>query len=272
VGAELIRIISDVHYADRSSRVRSLEQLRPLLDGATSMVVNGDMLDTRASRDPSHTEAAGREVRAFFASAGVPVTFLTGNHDPDFSDVHSLELAGGRILVTHGDILFDNVVPWSKDAPMIRARVIAALAALPPGEADRLEGRLLAFRAVAASVPQLHQSERNPLKYALHFASDTVWPPQRALSILRAWRETPARAEAMTRRHRPGAAFVVIGHTHKPGVWRMPSGVVVVNTGSFCRPFGAMGAEVTPGKLTVHLVESRGGQFHRGANVAEYSL
>jgi predicted phosphodiesterase len=272
VGAQLIRIISDVHYADRSSRVRSLEQLRPLLEGATALVVNGDMLDTRPSRDPEGTAQARRAVRDFAATAGVPVTFLTGNHDPDISAAHSLEFADGRILVTHGDVLFDSIVPWSKDAPMIRTRIIAALAALPAGESERFEGRIQAFRSVAASVPQLHQSEKDPLRYMMRFMSDTVWPPQRAMTILKSWSETPERAASFARRHRPKAGFVVMGHTHKPGVWKTRSGLVVINTGSFTRPFGAMGAEITSGELRVHRIESRKGRFHRGADVAQYAL
>ena len=160
--------------------MRSLSQLRPLLEGVTSLVFNGDTLDTRPSKDPAGAEAARREVLDFVGSAGTPVTFLTGNHDPDISQQHSLEFADGRILVTHGDILFDSIVPWSKDAPMIRTRIIAALAALPGDASSRLEGRLSAFRSVAASVSQLHQSEPNPLRYLIRLASDTIWPPHRA--------------------------------------------------------------------------------------------
>ena len=52
---ELIRIISDVHFADRGSRVRSLGQLRPLLEGATLLVLNGDTLDTRPDRHAQRT-------------------------------------------------------------------------------------------------------------------------------------------------------------------------------------------------------------------------
>jgi predicted phosphodiesterase len=202
----------------------------------------------------------------------MPVTFLTGNHDPDISGEHSLEFADGRILVTHGDILFDSIVPWSRDAPMIRTRIIAALAALPAGESERFEGRMRAFRAVAASVPQLHQSEKDPLRYMMRFANDTIWPPQRAFTILQSWRQTPLRAASFAQRHRPKAAYVVIGHTHKPGVWKTPSGVVVINTGSFTLPFGPMGVEVTPGALSVHQIESRNGRFHRGADVAHFTL
>jgi predicted phosphodiesterase len=213
-----------------------------------------------------------REVLEYFGASGTPVTFLTGNHDPDLSAQHELEFAGGRVFVTHGDVLFDNIVPWSRDAAVIRTKIVAALAALPGDSSSRLEGRLSAFRSVAGSISQLHQSETNPLRYAVRLAGDTVWPPHRALSILRAWREAPGRAATLARKHRPRAGFIVIGHTHKPGVWRTPSGVIVVNTGSFCRPFGAMAAEITGDGIRIRRLESRGGDFHPGPSVAEFSL
>jgi predicted phosphodiesterase len=272
VGPRITRIVSDVHYGDRSSRVRSLGQLRPLLAGADALILNGDTLDTRPDKNRERIELQRREVLDFFGSAGIPVTFLTGNHDPDISRLHELGLEGGRILVTHGDVLFESIVPWSKDAAMIRSKVIAALAAVPDDGSGALESRLSAFRSVAGSIPQRHQSEKDPLKYALRLAGDTVWPPDRALKILRAWREAPGRAAALARRHRPRARFVMIGHTHKPGVWRMTSGLVVINTGSFTQPFGALAAEVEPGAIRVRKVESRGGEFHPGRTVAEFTL
>jgi predicted phosphodiesterase len=261
-----------VHYADRSSRVRSLGQMGPLLEGATSFVLNGDTLDTRPGKNPSRTREKRSEVLEHFGSVGVPVTFLTGNHDPDLSSRHALEFEGGRVLVTHGDVLFDTIVPWSHDAGMIERKVIAALAALPGEEAGSLDSRLGAFRSVSATIAQRHQSEPNLLRYAVRLANDTIWPPWRALSILRAWRETPGLAAALAREHRPRAGFVLIGHTHKPGVWRMKSGLVVVNTGSFCRPFGAMVAEIGSGMVRVRRVHAKGGEFRPGPTVAEFPL
>lgn len=155
---------------------------------------------------------------------------------------------------------------------MIRTKLIAALAALPDGESSKFEGKMRAIRSVAASIHQRHQSERDPLKYAVRLAGDTVWPPHRAFAIMKAWRETPGRAAAFAGKHRPKAKFIVIGHTHRPGVWRTPSGVVVVNTGSFCKPFGAMTAEVSGDAFRVHRVVSRKGDFHRGDPVAEFPL
>jgi len=252
--------------------VGSLSQLLPLLDGTTSLVLNGDTLDTRPGPYPQRTAAARAEVLQFFRAAGTPVTFLTGNHDPDLSGEHALELAGGQLLVTHGDILFEDVVPWSRDAPAIRRKISAALTAVAPGGHAPLEGLLLAYRAVAADTPQLHQSETNLLRYAFRLAGDTVWPPQRSLNILRAWREAPGKAAALASAHRPKARFIAIGHTHRPGVWRTSSGVVVVNTGSFCRPFGPMAADVSPDRIRVRRVDFRNGAFHPGDEVASFPL
>lgn len=272
MGTQLIRVISDVHFADRGSRVRSLAQLSPLLEGATSLVLNGDTLDTRPGRHAKRTAEMRHEVLEFFGAAGIPVTFLTGNHDPDLSKLHAMEFASGKVLVTHGDVLFDNIVPWSKDARLIRQKIISALAAEPDDGSCRLESRLSAYRSVAATIPQLHQSETNPFRYAVRLAGDTVWPPARALHILRAWREAPGRAAALVGRHRPKARFIAIGHTHRPGVWKTSSGIIVVNTGSFCRPFGAIAVEISPERFRVRRVEFKRGAFHPGPEMASFPL
>ena len=268
----LIRVVSDVHFADRASRVRALSELAPLLEGADSFVFNGDTLDTRPGPDNARTQSLRAQVLGFFAKSARDVTFLTGNHDPDLSGKHLLDAAQGRVLVTHGDILFDAIVPWSSESSRIRGRVIAALASLPADRAERLEGRLQAFRMVAASIPQRHQSERNPIKYAVRLAGDTVWPPNRAVSILRAWRDAPERAAKLAERHRPAARVVLIGHVHKPGVTRTPSGTVVVNTGSFCPPFGAVAADITDSAVRVRRVEMARGAFRLGPVFEEIGL
>jgi len=252
--------------------VRALGQLRPLLEGADLFVLNGDTLDTRTGGDAARTDRLRREVQGFFASCGTPVAFLTGNHDPELDGRHSMEFEDGRVLVTHGDVLFEDIVPWSGEGELIRHKVREAVAALPPDGSAGLDGLLGAFKSVEASIPQRHQSETNPLRYAIRLANDTVWPPRHAIRMIRAWREAPVRASALARKHRPKARCVVVGHTHKPGVWRYPGGFSVVNTGSFSRPFGAFTAEVTPGMVRVRRVESRRGEFHPGRTVAEIPL
>jgi predicted phosphodiesterase len=268
----LTRIFSDVHYGDRASRVRRLAQLRPLLDGVAHLVLNGDTLDTRPGPRPDFTAEIRAEVLAFFPQHAPHVTLLTGNHDADLTPRHTLDLAGGAVFVTHGDILFDTIVPWGRDAALIGGKITAALATLPPKSRDQLDARLAVWRRVAAAIPQRHQSESRRLRYALHFLADTIWPPLRVLRVLRAWRDEPPRAAALVQRHRPRAKFVVLGHTHRTLVQRTADGVTVINTGAFCPPFGATVVDLSPGRLLVRRVEVRGSEFHAGAAVAEFPL
>ncbi|HEX2854714.1 MAG TPA: metallophosphoesterase [Opitutaceae bacterium] len=270
--SEFLRIFSDVHYGDRASQARSLVQLAPLLHGPASLVLNGDTLETRPGPAPERTAAMLAEVQAFFPRHTPKVTFLTGNHDANLTTHHLLELAGGEIFVTHGDILYDDLVPWSQDAPAIRHLLATEFSTIPAAQHDVLETRLALYRRVATSIPQRHQSERNPFKYAIQFANDTVWPPMRLVRILRSWREMPELAAALIRRHRPRTKFIIIGHTHRPGVWRQPDGRVVINTGSFSRPFGGCIVDVFPGRLFVRRIEARRGEFHPGATIAEFAL
>jgi predicted phosphodiesterase len=271
VADDFIRIISDVHYGERASRVGALGQLRPLADGPALLVLNGDTLDTRAGPDPERNRRCLAEVRDFFLSAGPEVSFITGNHDPDVSSRHFLDLAGGRVFITHGDVLFEAIVPWGRDAPALRGRIEAGVAALPPGN-RALEDLLLVYRRAAAAVGQRHQAESDPLKYTLKTLGDSAWPPWRFLRVLRAWRELPGRAADLALRHRPKAGFFLAGHTHRPGVWKTRSGVVVVNTGSFCRPFGALAVDVAARRLSVRRIVLRGGEFHPGAEIAAFQL
>ncbi len=271
---EPLRILSDVHYGDRASRVRDLEQLHPLLDGISHVVFNGDTLDTRSGPRPQHTAACRAAVHDFTQQAKAPVTFLTGNHDPDLSTQHCLECANGQVLIVHGDVLFEDIVPWGRDARTIRRRIAAELGGIAPADVARidLDTRLAIWRRVAASVDQRHQSERSPLKYAVRFAVDTVWPPTRFLEILRAWQTEPARAAALLSPHRPRAKFIILGHTHRPAIRPVPGGPIVINTGSFCAPLGGYAVDITDRTLRVRQVDSRGRAFHPGAVLAEFPL
>jgi len=272
VSAGLIRIFSDIHFGDRASRVDRLAQLRPLLDGVDHAILNGDSLDTRPGPSPGHTAACRSEVQAFFPAVCAQATFLTGNHDADFSPHHALDLAGGDVFVVHGDVFFDNIVPWSQDVPLIERRIAAELEGLPVSLHHDFDQRLALFRRVAASIPQRHQSERNRLKYAWHYLADTVWPPLRMLRVFQAWRHAPSQAAAMTKRHRPAARFVIAGHTHRPGIWPDAHGITVINTGSFCPPLGGAVVDLTSEQLIVRQVKFFRGEFQVGATLAAFPL
>jgi predicted phosphodiesterase len=272
VAAELIRILSDLHFGERVSRVRRLAQLNPLLDGVTHLVLNGDTLDTRPGPDPAHTATCREAVAGFFRRRVATTTFITGNHDADFSPHHYLELGAGMVFVIHGDVLFDDIVPWSRDAPLAGRRIAEELAGLPEALRGNLDQRMAVFRRVALSIPQRHQSEARGVAYTLRYLADTVWPPHRIWRILDAWREMPRRAAEVARRHRPGVRFVLTGHVHRPGIWRAPGDIMVINTGSYSPPLGTYAVDLSAGRLTVRRVDQRSGEFHPGPVVAEFPL
>ncbi len=269
---EFTRIFSDIHFGDRASRVRHLDQLRPLLAGVDHLILNGDTLDTRPTEFPAHTARCRAAVTAFFAQSVGRVTYVTGNHDGDFSPIHHLDLAAGAVFVIHGDILFDAIVPWSRDAGPVRRRIRERLDLLEEADRKNLAHRLAIFRAVAMTIPQRHQSEPRALRYRLRYLADTVWPPHRAFAVLHAWWVMPGRSAALVRRHRPAARFIVTGHSHRPGVWTFPDGITVLNTGSFTLPLGACAVDVTAAQLAVRRIERRQGHYHPGPVLAEFPL
>jgi predicted phosphodiesterase len=263
----ITRILSDLHYGEQASLVGSPRSLAPLLAGVSQLLLNGDTLDTRPGPFPAITQHLRGTLADFVRET--PTVFITGNHDPDISPVHLHELAGGRVLVTHGDIAFDNIVPWSRDAPLARQLVLRERARV--GHAG-LEHLLTAHRRAAFAIPTRDRAEGRGWTYWGGFLRDVLWPPLRAARILRAWAEMPVRIAAWALAHRPQARFIIVGHTHRPGIWRRPDGRVVINTGSFCRPLGRLLVDVTPDHVRVRQIATHGREFHPGDLLAEFAL
>jgi predicted phosphodiesterase len=266
----LIRVISDLHYGDRSCRLRSLAELDPLFDGVDEVIVNGDALDTRAGPYPERTRQLGAEVTSYFA--GKPARLMTGNHDPDISELHWLPLAAGKVLLIHGDMLFDTIVPWGKDARAIQRLVAAGRAKLPPEVRGTLDAEARLFRAIAAGCKQRHQVETNPWRYLASFATDTFWPPTRVQTILKSWSEAPELAAGYARQYYPSARCLILGHLHRPGYWETADGRHVVNTGCFCRPFQAWCADIDGDRVTARKLERSPAGYRPGQIVSAIAM
>lgn len=271
MAADITRILSDLHYGDPASRVRTLAALRPLFAGADRIVFNGDSLETRASPISSQTDEIRREFLEFAHHEIPRCTLVTGNHDADLSGTHSLDLLGGLVLVTHGEVLFDELVPWSHELPQIRRLFREELAALTPAQRDDPTERLVACKRACAKLRLPHNPHPRDLWQRLIFTARIFWPPQCTLAMVRAWYELPDRAATFARRYRPGSRFVLVGHTHRPGVWMRP-GMVVINTGSFRPPFGCYAVDVSPEWVVVRRVRYYHGSFALGRVVASFAL
>jgi predicted phosphodiesterase len=271
VVSEVTRILSDLHYGDPASRVRSLASLCPLFAGADRIVFNGDSLETRRSPIADESDARRREFVEFTRSTVPNCTVVAGNHDPDVSSIHHLSLLGGIVFITHGEVLYDDLVPWSRELPQIRElyrQELGALSALQRGAPD--ERLAAAKRACARMVLMEDPHPRDTWGRFLRTAR-IFWPPRRSWAMFRAWSELPDRAAAFAREYRPGVRFVVVGHTHWPGVW-IRSDAVVINTGSFQPPFGCYATDVSPEQIVVRQVRYSGGEFNLGRVVAAFAL
>jgi predicted phosphodiesterase len=271
VALEITRVLSDLHYGDPGSRVRSLDSLGPLFAGADRIVFNGDTLETRAS--PISTETA--EIRAEFlefARRSVPrCTIVTGNHDADLSDTHFLDLLGGIVFVLHGENLFEELVPWSHELPEIRRLFREQLEALSAAEQGDPWARLLAGKRACAKLVLSHNPHATGARERAALMTRIIWPPRCPLAMMRAWHELPSRASEFVRQHRPKSRFVLVGHTHLPGVW-LRSAAVVINTGSFRPPFGCYAVDVSAESVIVRRVVKQGGSFALGRVVASFAL
>jgi hypothetical protein len=120
--APVFRIISDLHFGDRAKSVHELARLAPLVADASELVLNGDTLEIRPGPDLDRAIELREILYVFVQSYPVNVRLITDNHDPDISTAHLYVLADCSVLITHGDIAFDDIVPWSQDAPLAHAR------------------------------------------------------------------------------------------------------------------------------------------------------
>jgi predicted phosphodiesterase len=268
MAAPVLRIFSDLHYRDGQSSFQRLDSFAPLLAGADHVILNGDTVDTQSSAAvPLLADA-----RAFFARHAPIVTFLSGNHDPDISGQTELSLQGGSVWVTHGDVFFDDIAPWSS----LRNEMVRRLEQLAKDNSqagpDMVETRLRHHRVACHALPQIHdQFDRSLITRAVRIVNALI-PPRRLLKMLDVWRTTPALARHLALAERPRSRVVVLGHTHYPGVWRHHAGPIVINTGSFCRPFGGQFVELCDGNLRVVRIVLKRGEFHPGRIVAEFPV
>jgi predicted phosphodiesterase len=271
VPEEPILILSDLHMGHRASRIKDPEQLAPLLSGIRCVVLNGDTAEMRHEED----RPIGRKLAADLAKMchhlGTKPFFINGNHDPTISHINHFDLASDTILVTHGDVLFFGVTPWSRDAAHYRRKHQEILDGLDPENLSDFEERLRATKQTALELqmvePPLTKSRIPSLRLALR----QLWPPWRPFKILKAWQETPKRAVDLANIFRPKARFVIIGHTHFPGAWKK-SGRVVINTGSFIPYFPAHGAMINWDRIEVRQIDLHQGKFRFGKEIGSFAL
>ena len=257
---EPVRILSDLHLVHPASRIGDVAALRPLLEGAGTVVFNGDTWQELATGFRDKAEVLLEELKALGAELGVEMVFLSGNHDPGWPGRGWVELADGRVVVTHGDAVMWGGSPWSREAFERLEKMQALWAEHREAETDAGERLQLARRMALLLKPPAIPKGRSLFRRAM----DAVNPPRRALEILRVWACQADEAALFAKRYFPRAEFVVIGHFHHHGIWRK-RGRRVINTGAFVNPHDSRWVEWQDGWLSCGRVLEVDGRFIRAA-------
>lgn len=224
-----IIILSDLHLG-RPDGVHSVEELDALVTPGATIVLNGDTAELHDPHFQSRAEDEYARLQEIAATRGALLRVLAGNHDPFLSRERLLELADGCVIVTHGDSFHPSIAPWSESASVMREAWERSMAAQPAERRESLDARFEAARdaAVAEWLASGNGVRHSTLrKFLLH--------PWRGAAVAWYWARYPSMAANFALRYAPEAAVVVIGHSHRAGMWRR-AGRTIMNTGAFTWP------------------------------------
>ncbi|WP_411826550.1 metallophosphoesterase [Luteolibacter sp. AS25] len=231
-----VRIFSDLHLGHRASHVREVSCLRPLLAGAGTVIFNGDTWEEMAKPWRDRSKAMLGELKKMAEEEQCDLVFVRGNHDPYFSEINYVELAGGKIVVTHGDALLRYSSPWKREILADEAAAEDLWSKLPQAEWDR-KSRFEVAESIARKIPSKTYTKRRSLGSRCF---DAVFPPKRAFLMLDAWINQGRYAADFCKTYFPEAEVMVIGHFHCAAI-RSTAGKTIINTGSFVTPARAYG-------------------------------
>lgn len=256
---EPVRILSDLHLGHRISRIADVESLRPLIAGAGTVIFNGDTWQELATAFVDESRKMLEKLRELCRQEGAEAVFLSGNHDPGWDGPGWAELAGGRIVVTHGDTLSASGAPWKREI-LTHPGLIGSLWGEFPNAGHDVAERIRLARRIARELRALRHATHKSFVARIW---DAVMPPSRALRILEAWFTQGAAGAAFCDRYFPKAEFLVIGHFHWDGCWKS-GGRRVIDTGSYVAPARAEWVEWNDGWLQRGRVVLEDGIYRKG--------
>jgi len=258
-----IVILSDTHLGKTHGGARSAKMLRPLIEGADHLIINGDVAE---GVYPHLRQAAAEQVAALREVCdrqGVRLTLLAGNHDPLISPLRELDLAGGLVHVRHGDRIHPAISPWAgrrrhqRELQWRQARHDAEAADLwsatsSPASSGPLEAEHLALheRFDAQVCPPINP--RGPRR-AWDIAHQAMWAAYY-------WRVMPRLAARFAAKVAPASRFFIFGHIHRSGIWR-DGRRILINTGSFGIPGPPHGVVLEGRRLLVRRITRRDGAW-----------
>jgi hypothetical protein len=257
----VIVVLSDLHLGLAAAPTPA--SLRPVLEGATEVILNGDAAESASPELSARGEDALSDLRGFVASMGAAWLRIEGNHDPGTGELLAVR-AAGAVLVTHGHALHPAISPWSSHADAVAAEFRRAhLAAWDRTEPERT---LVAARAAAQLERSLEQAVA-PMT-ALRRMAMRPWSVPVVIGY---WRMFPELATRFLERTAAAGdagrglpRIIVCGHSHRPGAWFV-RGRLVLNTGSFTFPGQPHVVTVDAEEIAIAPLVRVGGEWRQDA-------
>ncbi|MGJ8723974.1 MAG: hypothetical protein ACSHYB_05405 [Roseibacillus sp.] len=220
-------MVSDWHLGHPGSQVNSIARVEHLLEGVGTLVMVGDGREELVEGWRNAANRLWKDLEEACERRGILFVALTGNHDPNVSGEGWLKLAGGHILVTHGDMIYDTMSPWSRELFAKREEVHELL---KKRESDSLDTRWECAREVGRL---LRPSGKAP-DGIVDYLKIALWPPERLTEVVRVWGGFFKEGERFLHRFAPESKILVCGHFHRRGKFVVGERTVW-NTGSLMK-------------------------------------
>lgn len=261
--ARPIRVLSDLHLGHPACRIDSVQQLRPLLEGAKTVVFNGDTWEMSNPLLREKCQTHFHELEALLEEVGAKGVFLTGNHDHEITDLHALDLEAIGVFIVHGDCLFDDISPWSPENWEMADDFARLRNALPNRDPDANLATRLEYTHQCREILGHDEHEFDGGRFRLiRSVFRIIFPPRRPWEILKCWTGVSRRASDFRNRHCPEAKFLVMGHVHRPGVWSLENGeVTLCNTGGFMSVGKARMVEISDDTISLYRISEKPESF-----------
>lgn len=262
-----VRIFSDLHLGHGVSRILEIECLRPLVAGAGTVIFNGDTWQELSDPWRERSLALLNRLRAICEEEGADAVFLPGNHDPGWGGAGWLELAGGKIVVTHGDAFFNAGSPWKREIFRAREEVREKFRMRADAARD-IRARMELAREIALEYRSKDYADGRSF---FARAWDAATPPLRAGLILWCWWQRGRAACDFLDRYFPDAEVLVFGHFHMQHAWRK-DGRLLIDTGSFLDPGRACWVEWDQGCLRRGWIDESAMPYRMGEAIDAWRL
>lgn len=257
---EPVAVLSDLHLGHPATRFDKVDALRPLLAGARTAIFNGDTFEQLNRSRRRHATKLLHDLYDLCDREEIRPIIVTGNHDPRASTAQYLDLFDGQVFATHGDVLHPGIAPWSKEGEAMldyRKRLLRHHA-----EPESLDELMYLSKRVSliGTVYDHHTVKRAGLWARSVFVGRFVKEPWRIPRTLLYWGNIARYSGRLHARFRPDAKLMLIGHTHRPGVWRHRD-FTLVNTGSFQPMSRPLLVSIHDRRATIFSTKYRRGEY-----------